>query len=635
MHILGQIFLYGALQSNAIQCLILTAQATDEFILDMLGKTCGLSMEFRWICISQTGSNISPSPFGNQMMLFTIGLLFTLLLAIPFFYFDLDKSVYLTVAAAFMAMIVAITWVTASIQNGLDPNRMPAITPFSVNYVETMPVVMLNLGCATVIPSWINIKSNRVHSQSVLWTSLGVSSLFYVVIGIFFALGFDIIGNNSLQALIEAAVIPPLCKVSVAFYAYFMLLPSVPVNFLISQSNLLQNNVAGKKTSIFLAFILPIIVAIPLQTGNYIFIFLSWTSIIFVSFVNFILPLFIYLECVEFRARFKNRVLTIHQLKLLAIIHHRSIEIEEYLKENETSSPLLTSDGGPPQIVLTEPTPSTKPAIDENDPDQVNARPSIDEIFLGQATILRPNLMILKRHELARDKVEIDEYARITLRAAYSTSAAPPTVRLQDMQWNTPPAETTEIELSAPQSATGNTLAVPDNTRLSSSVSSYSAGNALSVPDNLQRSSNVSSHSGTRPKYPALNKLTFIDPINAGVPSDWIQDLPDPDYDEERDNDIEFPLSQSENSNSVPNLLDPQVTIKRQGSTSQSMVSSAGSGFDSLPRERQFKCPPFRALPKSFPIEPVFFCKVLLFITVWLTVINIVSLLILDTLIVT
>lgn len=266
-------------------------------------------MDFGAICVSTTVADASsPSPFQETMMLVTLGFIIALILSSPFFFYDLDQSILLTVASAFVALVVMFVWIGLSTDAGLILDRVPLSSPFSITYVQTMGTIMLNLGCATVVPSWINIKSNLVRTQSVMWTTLVASTAFYLIIGIFFALGFPSNdSNNSLQALIQLGSPTWLCKASVAVYAYMMLLPSVPVNFIVSFQNLTQNKVMGRKSAYVVAFIVPILVCIPLQTRNYLFLFLTWSSLIFNSSVNFILPLVIYIKSVAFRRSFHDR----------------------------------------------------------------------------------------------------------------------------------------------------------------------------------------------------------------------------------------------------------------------------------------------------------------------------------------
>lgn len=91
MHVAAQICLYGAIQSNAIQSIVLSAQAFDNILVDIFGKTCGISLDFTknaFVCASS--ANLSASPFGDQLMLCTIGLIIVLVLALPLGLLDLE-----------------------------------------------------------------------------------------------------------------------------------------------------------------------------------------------------------------------------------------------------------------------------------------------------------------------------------------------------------------------------------------------------------------------------------------------------------------------------------------------------------------------------------------------------------------
>lgn len=93
-HVIGQAFLYGSLQSNAIQGIVLSAQATDYLLADISGRTCGLTMGFKWICVQSANSNNSPSPFGSEWMLFTLGLIVVLCICLPLGFMNLDDNMW-------------------------------------------------------------------------------------------------------------------------------------------------------------------------------------------------------------------------------------------------------------------------------------------------------------------------------------------------------------------------------------------------------------------------------------------------------------------------------------------------------------------------------------------------------------
>ena len=91
-----------------------------------------------------------------------------------------------------------------------------------------------------------------------------------------------------------------------------------------------------------LSFVLPWIICIPLQTGNHIFPFQIWTSLIFVSTSNFIIPVLILFKCKDFRRKYNSdRVLSDKQLDLLKRIHKRSSRLIQHLKEKKDTSHTL------------------------------------------------------------------------------------------------------------------------------------------------------------------------------------------------------------------------------------------------------------------------------------------------------
>ncbi|KAJ3349809.1 hypothetical protein HDU91_006335 [Kappamyces sp. JEL0680] len=594
LHLAGQFLLYCALQSNSIQW-----YATDQFITHIFGKTCGLSMSFRWICVPPS-ETLSPSPFANTMMIFTLGLLVAMLFSIPLFFYDLDRSVSLTVGASCVSLCV--------------------------------------------VPSWINIKSNIVHTQSVMWTTLTASSLFYLIIGIFFSLGFDSNeSKNSLQALIQTGNPTLLAQITVALYAYLMLLPSVPVNCIVSSQNLIQNQIVGPRTGIFLAFVLPLFACIPLQTNNYLFLFLTWTSLIFTASVNFVIPLGLYLQCVHFRQKFKDRVLTLHQLKLLAAIHSKSIEIETFIQEQQDQPPILverfegssSSKKITPRIVLTAPTVKHI------------ARPSPSQSPLTPEEVLHPEVMdyfsTKDRASPPKRQYTLDlEYQPISIKVIPPS----PYPRLSDKQFLDPESESDDGSGSLePNSLSGerkNSDANQPSEKNSASIKlKYRNNSTLGRPADINQVTfrtfsgasrdthrlTIKVDKRSRGEYPSVDLETFLDPEVIGIPAEWQEDLPDPDAQVQLPPE-EIPLQNTDiahSDTSIPEFLSlpPGVALRRGSSFSSGSISGS-SGVESLPREREFRCPPFRAIPKWFPIAPYTFCLCLLVVTITLSLGNIV-----------
>ncbi|KAJ3275307.1 hypothetical protein HK104_003922 [Borealophlyctis nickersoniae] len=338
-HIFGQILLYGAIQSQAIQCIIISAQTFDNILIDIFGKSCGLALSgdhLGWYCVSQ-GSTSMPSPFGDTWMLFTLGIVVVLLISIPMGMLNLDDNVGIQIGVLAISSIIALEWIGAAIVNGLQTSRVPAIGQPS-GFAQVVGPVMLNMAFTTVVPSWVNIKNRDVNTSTVVWGSTSFVAAFNIILGVFLALGFDIdpVSQNVLTALLASN------KVNKAFaygFTLVMLLPAIPVAFIVSKSNLVQNEIAGRRMGVFLAEILPWLMCIPLQTGTYLKPFLTWTSLIFVSSANFAIPLIIYLKCLKFRRAYNaDRELTEKQRVLLKSIHSLSRTIKDFIDSRGESA---------------------------------------------------------------------------------------------------------------------------------------------------------------------------------------------------------------------------------------------------------------------------------------------------------
>ncbi|KAJ3274247.1 hypothetical protein HDV01_003320 [Terramyces sp. JEL0728] len=560
--------------------------------------------DFQWVCVTSPNYAVSPSPFGDLLMLFTLGLLATLLLCIPLAFVDLDSSVTVTIGAAILTLLVLAQWVQASIVNGLDGSRMPIYNELDISYGQTMGTIMMNLGCATVIPSWVNIKAMHVNTQTVMWLTMSITAVFYVVIGIFFALGFDInSSNNSLSSLLSTGTPAILCKFSVALYSLTMLLPSVPVNFIVSYKNLVQNAVCGRKVATFLSIVLPCLVAIPLQTRNYLFLFLTWTSLIFVAAANFILPFFIYLKCVSFREEFNNsRVLSLRQLKLLSIIHDNAPEMRKVI---ESKTVALLQPPVPPMIVLTPPMSSDPDNNHEIDiiPDD-SVPPEIQQLLGAHSRKLKRGSVSSQGEFQARDSSGfpfLDEYAKVTL---MRTSTDYPSLHPK--------------MFVDPKSEVGESVATINNDlQMKRQLTLQSVEDYSKVTVRARRKSDDV-------QYPKLKDVQYLDATQDWINTDWFQeDVPDPETKDVRpaEEDLDIPLevvNVQTNELSVPSI----ISLRRSSSVSgRSKLSECSS---SLPRDPRFKTPPFRAVPLWSPIPPKVIAYTLLSTTVVISFANLV-----------
>jgi hypothetical protein len=69
-----------------------------------------------------------------------------------------------------------------------------------------------------------------VTAQRVIWFSILFTSLYYLVVGLFLALGYDIGENSSnvLNSILEFGLPRALSKLTVGMFSFVMLLPGNP-----------------------------------------------------------------------------------------------------------------------------------------------------------------------------------------------------------------------------------------------------------------------------------------------------------------------------------------------------------------------------------------------------------------------
>ncbi|KAI8802975.1 hypothetical protein BJ742DRAFT_683527 [Cladochytrium replicatum] len=293
-HLLGQFFLCGALLSQAIQSIVLTSQTADDLAFRLTGKTCGLvlSKGLQWKCIQA-------STFQDWTFL-TVGYLGTLVLAIPFFFVNMDNNIQVQICAFFLLFVLLFHWITASIlQTTFTIKKLEAI---GVGLSSVAGVVLQNLAFTVVVPSWINLKRKDVNAQYTVWSATTIMSAVYIVFGMIAAMGFDDLANNDfMQTMRNKARPTALSLASTYAFTFCMLLPGIPVNLIVAKLNLTQNRVMGKIPATLATFVIPWIVAIPFLRDGTLQGFVDWTSLVFVSTANFVFPIIIYFRCVRFR----------------------------------------------------------------------------------------------------------------------------------------------------------------------------------------------------------------------------------------------------------------------------------------------------------------------------------------------
>ncbi|KAJ3416556.1 hypothetical protein HDV05_001293 [Chytridiales sp. JEL 0842] len=345
-HILGQFCLYGALQSLAMSSIIQCSQTIDNIIIDVFGKTCGLafgtpfggtlgqgvrSFGAGWKCVTEHGA--AASPFKDTYVLVTFGYLAVFCVVVPMCLFPLADYVWVQFVSFALTFVIYSYWVIQSFITGLDISLVPFVGNTS-GYAALVGVIMLNFAFVQTVPAWVNVKRPDVNVQSSIWTTTTLSLVVYMCIGMFPALAFSIPYDSNVIAVISS--VSTFSKVFSYLFSLIVLMTSIPVFVIISQLNLIQNFDINKYVAVGACYWVPWILSVPFLTGEWLLKLNIWSSLIFVSTANFVVPLMIYIKAVAFRKAYnERRELSPNQRQLLTIIHHSSQEIKDHLHQIE------------------------------------------------------------------------------------------------------------------------------------------------------------------------------------------------------------------------------------------------------------------------------------------------------------
>jgi hypothetical protein len=134
------------------------------------------------VCVANQHHSL-PSPFGNEWIIGSFGLLIVIMLVIPLGLTNLDDNMGVQYVAFCVSIIMAAQWMSTSFIAGFDSSRLVAAAPVGLQYGQVVGTVMLNFAIVTIIPSWINIKRKDVSVQNSVWTTILAVTCFYIISG--------------------------------------------------------------------------------------------------------------------------------------------------------------------------------------------------------------------------------------------------------------------------------------------------------------------------------------------------------------------------------------------------------------------------------------------------------------------
>ena len=168
-----------------------------------------------------------------------------------------------------------------------------------------MGPIILNFAATVFVPSWINLKKSNVSVHTTVWSTIMITTLIYLALGIIPSLAFDLSSNTDESVLPSLIKSGPVSRICCYVFTFVMLLPAIPVSVIITHFNVKEIGV-HESLSAFLSFILPWLISIPFLNGLWFDHFINWTGIIFVCTANFVFPFVIYFKSLSFRDSFHS-----------------------------------------------------------------------------------------------------------------------------------------------------------------------------------------------------------------------------------------------------------------------------------------------------------------------------------------
>uniref|UniRef100_A0A7S2QLR0 Amino acid transporter transmembrane domain-containing protein n=1 Tax=Zooxanthella nutricula TaxID=1333877 RepID=A0A7S2QLR0_9DINO len=339
----SQIGLNGALQSLNVISIVQSAQMMDNTISEIFGGTCGLNMTpFANLLTSKDGDrsvvpastqwvscwNTMHLEHGNAWgchVVFTCGLVVTAALVLPCGRWHLDDNMIIQTIAFALTILCWLLWVVFSLSSlGPEHGGLPAVNldPFTGSQAGVIGTILFNFGFVTTVPSWINEKRPHVSANKSLWGATTICIAVMFAVGLSGALAFqDVLqgtvtnkcarqmqdgsyncANDLLQVFSAAGTSAEwsgsfggrLIKCSVFVFPIVAVVSSIPVFSIVVKYNMLEHGFS-RSFSYFWGVMLPWIIAAPISyMPNVLSQLINISSLVFVTFTDFIVPLAIY-----------------------------------------------------------------------------------------------------------------------------------------------------------------------------------------------------------------------------------------------------------------------------------------------------------------------------------------------------
>lgn len=298
----------------------------DSLLIQLFDKTCALSFTEGWVCVSKISS--SGSPF-NSYILFSFGYLISAALVLPLSLMSLVENIKFQLASVATLFVVMAIWIYIFASHGLN-RGVPLIGSDQSGLVG---FVISNFAFITTVPSFINELSRHVSIHKTIAYPILVCVVLYIVIGLTGAASFQINSSSDILATLSSShQSKALITIVNILFPIAVLVTSIPVFAIVIRYNLVRGDFCSNGYAIVWASFLPWVLIIPFQTKGWLVLVMNWTSLVFGSSTNFVIPLLLYLASKRFSASTADTaggdLFVLHRETSLASIHspHRNFD---------------------------------------------------------------------------------------------------------------------------------------------------------------------------------------------------------------------------------------------------------------------------------------------------------------------
>lgn len=353
-YIASQVGLNGALQSLNIISVIQSAQVMDAAISKIFGHTCGLNftpVQAVWedsggarhdlpgstdfLSCVDLASVDEGNPWGCHVVL-SAGYILVASMAIPCGRWNLDDNMLIQTIAFGLTVSFWLIWIAASVSKIAELDELPSLPAINTipnvgSQAAWLGNILFNFGFVTTVPSWVNEKQPRVSANKTLWISSTICVCVFFAVGIVGALAYkDVLQglvtntcvrhegdhsfncpNDLLQAITikstapaswhSHAVTDAILLISVYLFPIAAVVSSIPVFSIVIKYNLLENGFSQTAGFVW-SVLFPWLLGFPLlYMPNVLAQFVNFTSLFFVTFTDFIVPLALYINLQKMR----------------------------------------------------------------------------------------------------------------------------------------------------------------------------------------------------------------------------------------------------------------------------------------------------------------------------------------------